>query len=839
MSINYEIYGAPETWHDCYYGGGSTAAWVAMLHGEKAKVPTWALTEGTPDFVNSQLRSAVDDNKLTPTEPIDNSICAVGQGKASPFRQFTVFRCDGTAEHQNGEILQVGHAYTGANYNDNNTVNTFWFESNCNSSYGNYGNGAFSRGRLSIRDGATITQGLDQRIWSPTGVNSHGTNKQNGNFYIAPFMSYGTRSYVLQIWVWVTKADYTNDFVPGSGTPDGEWKTLDNWKNNFPTKAITACLLTPRSLTSYNSSTGIMGYSRVSYESSQYRKVASGILDEIKFEFDDGYTIPNLTDYGLFSSNSNSNVGIALFNEMTLYKWSDTLQAVGIVNSQIASYIRSNGTFMTPYIPYSDDIYEWIMEACACFGMAFTPAKAKGIDASNCQFNQAFTDPDLCLPIIDANGIANGEYTRGADNLDNDFIDLKSQWDKEYDPAKPSAPIPSGDPIYPFSPGLTLAGAGTGLWAMSRADIKETINDIFGGESEKLKDKLTLFGNNPMNAIISLKWYPMTFNSTVKGPVILGTVKVNNSHTYPVINSTANSLYENNGSLNIMNAYERNFYNSRNIQARLWLPFYGFYELPTSILLSKQIELTLHYNLPDELAIWIISFDNVIYDYCECAMGIDIPLTGSNAAAISEAKRQAALQIASQITTTAATIATGIAGIKVAAATAGAIQSIGLGAGLGIGEALDGEVVGGEMLVRGTLHANQSFNTSKRIGSAAAGLGSLAGGTGILGTIHQTRLDIANLRTNIPFHGAAGQTTFLNLPMYPYIQIFRNNIMSIYNEDEYKLKVGHACDVWKNLTQMPDNSFLQTTGCANMSSMGMELQEYQELNSILQTGFFK
>lgn len=429
---NPEIYGAPETWHDCYYGGGSTQPWAALLHGEKAKVPTWALTnpDDTPTYINSQLRSAVNDNKLSPTTPIDNSICAVGQGTASPFRQFTIFRCEATAEHPNGEILQVGHAYTGANYNDNNIVNTFWYEANCTSSAGIYGNGAFSRGKLQIRDGATITQGIDQRIWSPTGVNSHGTNKQNGNFYIAPFVYYGTRSYILQILVWVTNADYDDDFYP-SGVPSGKWRTLDDWKNNYPNKAIVACLLAPRSISSYNSSTGNIGYFRVNYESQQYRKIASGILDTMKFEFDDGTTLPDLTAYGLFSANSNSDIGVALFNEMSFYKWSDTLQSIGIVNSYIASYVRSNGTFMTPYIPYSDEIYEWIMSACACFGMAFTPAKGKTADASYCVFNQDFTDEDLCLPIIDSRGVAQGDYSRGAANLQNSYYYLKSVFDYE------------------------------------------------------------------------------------------------------------------------------------------------------------------------------------------------------------------------------------------------------------------------------------------------------------------------------------------------------------------------------------------------------------------------
>ena len=74
MNPNPEIYGAPETWHDCYYGGGSTQPWAAMLHGEKAKVPEWSDSAGTWTFQRTQLRAAVADGKLNPTTPIDNSI---------------------------------------------------------------------------------------------------------------------------------------------------------------------------------------------------------------------------------------------------------------------------------------------------------------------------------------------------------------------------------------------------------------------------------------------------------------------------------------------------------------------------------------------------------------------------------------------------------------------------------------------------------------------------------------------------------------------------------------------------------------------------------------------
>lgn len=653
MPINYEVYGVPKTWHDCYYGGGSTQPWAAMLHGERAKVPTWDTAHPTenPTFENSQLRYAVDDNKLSPTAPIDNSICAVGQGTASPFRQFTIFRNDETTEHPNGEIRHVGHAYTGAGYNDNNIINTFWFESNSFTSSGNYGNGAFSRGRLQIRDGATIIQGIDQRIWSPTGVNAHGTNKQNGNFYIAPFLSYGSRTYVLQILVWVTTADYTADFVPGTGTPAGQWRTLDDWKNNYSTKAITACLLAPRVISTYNSSTGTIGYFRVNFESSQYRKVGCGILDTIKFEFDDGYTLPELTDYGLFSANSNANIGVALFNEMTLYKWSDTLHYIGIVNSHIAGYIRSNGTFMTPYIPYSDDIYEWIMSATACFGMAFTPAKTTGTDASNCVFNQAFTDADLCLPIITDSGVANGEYTRGADNVNNDFIELSSQWDKNY---TPSAPV---DPnTYSITTGFNTVGnvASTTKQYVINAnalqglsgELWSVVGDLITDPDDlKNLDNLSLdafLTSNPIDAIVSVKKFPLL--SVPHGAnlenIYLGKYQTS-AAGYTLALQQARYNFE---GIHIFPKFGNCFLDySPYTKMQLYVPFCGTIDIDAADFMGRtlSVEMVIDF-ITGSVTAYVLANQLVVTSLTgTCA--IDIPITGTEQATINSAYESATI----------------------------------------------------------------------------------------------------------------------------------------------------------------------------------------------------
>lgn len=645
MGINYEIYGSPETWHYCYYGGGSTQPWAALVHGEKAKVPTWGLTtpDETPTFVNSQLRTGVTDNKLTPTQPIDNSICAVGQGRLSPFRKFAVYANRETTQATNGEIIQIGHAYTGANFNDNETpVNTFWYEANCSSSYGLYANGAFSSGRLVIRDGATITQGLDQRIWSPTGVNEHATKKQNGNFYIAPFMSYGARTYVLQIWVYVTSADYDAEYE--GNVPNGNWRTLDDWKNNYPTKAITGCLLRVRSISSYDASTGVIGYYGLNYGSSDYRKVACGILDTIKFELDDGTTLPELTSYGLFSNGSNTDIGVSLFNGLTnIYKWSDTLQQIAVIPEYISNFIKTYGTSLFPYIPYSDDIYDWIMESCACFGMAFTPAKGRGTDSSNCRFNQNFTDPDLCLPIIDNNGIAHGDYTRGSDNINNDFINLSSQWDKNYTPSTPVDPNTYSDTTnwnnvdfrqaftkrYLLT-GAQVAGLATELWAAQSSKPADIDYNNFA-----IDEYLT---NNPIDTIVSLKYFPCTFSDTAPAIVHLGKYTTNIAATalgtsVRIIDFAPIECFPH---FNDFRDYEPY------TELAMYIPFCGTVKIPTAECMGNyvSVKLAIDTNTGAATGYIIVSktgSGGICVATCQGMAAIDIPVSGLQSANLANA----------------------------------------------------------------------------------------------------------------------------------------------------------------------------------------------------------
>ena len=484
-----------------------------------------------------------------------------------------------------------------------------------------------------------------------------------------------------------------------------------------------------------------------------------------------------------------------------------------------------------------DEFREAVRHSLACFGMFF--ADSVGVAQEG-----KLDDPEMHLGTI-VNGVGYGDYTSGADNRKQPQWNWDSMSENDYDPTNPPEPgddpAASSDPMLPVGLSWTLATAGGAIWALDNLDIKQVWKDIFGKDI-KLKD----FGNNPMNAILSLEWTPFIWSSETSGPVVLGSQVVNPNHVYPLIETFETAEKHASGQMKF--EYNKNFYNSRNIQARLFLPFYGYYELPAAQLLSSQLRLDFYYNVPDELGVYIISYDKVIYDFVECSCKIDIPLTGSNAAAIKENKKQQALSIATQVATTAATIGIGYSSMK------------------GLNQALSHVANGVDVLAEETLGYDGGLEVETYLGSKGSGRGMNVGtiasgisagvgaGINIYNTVNQGRIQRAALKTNLPYHGSALQTTFLHMSMKPYVQIFKNAIMDGFttqdgdtikeelggtSKEQYMLKVGHACNEFTTLDKMLENSLLQTTGCANLSSAGMEITEYQELNSILQSGFYK
>lgn len=526
-------------------------------------------------------------------------------------------------------------------------------------------------------------------------------------------------------------------------------------------------------------------------------------------------------------------------------------------NIQMGVYYKING-----YEPGASKAAAWakiIAHEMAFLGLPFR-IKISG-DAASPAATVSLADDDVFLPIFDMDHmVTTGRYTtelaekQALPNYtwENIFDSTIPNWDSSYNPPKPGpgpgpgpGPDPNPNPLYPSTPGFSLASAGGKCYALVDGTIDTIFEEIYGRDDESWLDLingLSLYGADPMAAIISYKWYPWAWNFTGTAGLYLGGIRIGNSG-YEVPRTDAEALHTENASFYY--GREKNFINSRHSQARLWLPFYGFYALPQQKFISEKLTVDFHYNLPDEVGVWIISFDDVIYDFVECQCSIDVPLSATDYRGQKYAAISGVLSTAGNLINSVGDVAKSAVSVGIGSATAaGAASAYRVDTGESIFSTIKKYGAG----------AFQAYDSTQRMqigmmgsGATQAAGGAIGAGTSFLGGVSQgfndvmsTRRTLNQMKINLPYHGAASPTTFLNLPMFPFVQVYTNNTIDDYvgKDAQYKLKNGHACDKWVTASEMPSNSLCQASGIADMNTSGMELSEVEELNSILQSGFF-
>ena len=482
-------------------------------------------------------------------------------------------------------------------------------------------------------------------------------------------------------------------------------------------------------------------------------------------------------------------------------------------------------------------------------------------DAAAPAATYSIADDDVFLPIFDMDHmVTTGRYTTDLAEKQllpnytwgNIFDSTIPNWDSSYNPPKPGpgpgpgpGPDPNPNPLYPSTPGFSLASAGGKCYALVDGTIDTIFEEIYGRDDENWLDLingLSLYGADPMAAIISYKWYPWAWNFSGTAGLYLGGIRIGNSG-YEVPRTDAEALHTENASFYY--GREKNFINSRHSQARLWLPFYGFYALPQQKFISEKLTVDFHYNLPDEVGVWIISFDDVIYDFVECQCSIDVPLSATDYRGQKYAAISGVLSTAGNLINSVGDVAKSAVSVGIGSATAaGAASAYRVDTGESVFSTIRKQGVGALQAFDGTQRMQIGMMGS---GATQAAGGAIGAGTSFLGGVSQgfndvmsTRRTLNQMKINLPYHGAASPTTFLNLPMFPFVQVYTNNTIDDYvgKDSQYKLKNGHACDKWVTASEMPSNSLCQASGIADMDTSGMELSEVEELNSILQSGFF-
>ena len=426
---------------------------------QKAKVPRWDYDPDNAGYWNSQLRSGITEEKLTKNVPIDKTVCAVGMGRDCPFAEMGYFRRvvrEGVAgEVGLDSIVRVG----------NGVVNGFLWEMRANSgTNGNYN-------LLSAGGGQIDEKQMTYRTWAPTSDNVLNSANQNGNYFIAPYTYYQLKTFIASIQVYVcNSADIPDDPAEITQVPAATWRSLDDWKNNYSTHKIIGLRVEFARANQILDSGGRFTYTRPSPPSAYSYSVpcSFGVLDELSFDSESQYKV---YDYALFADGATWRT--VIFRPFTDTVWSSSIHRIAFFGmyNVFSTYLRYLSGAVWYQIPYSDEIYDSICRAVATFGFIF-------VTDGTLTLPSAMNTDNICFPVINDEGIAHGDYTRGAENLTNDLYNAVSTRDKNYNPTTPIDPNTYSDTTnwnnVDFRQAFTkrylltgsqVAGLSTELWA--------------------------------------------------------------------------------------------------------------------------------------------------------------------------------------------------------------------------------------------------------------------------------------------------------------------------------------------------------------------------------------
>lgn len=414
---NSEIYGTPETWQYSFINGGLTNDAANALKIQKAKVPRWNYNPDNAGYWNSQLREGITEGKIIQNEPIDKTVCSVGMGRDCPYATMGYFRRSGDDEHPSevSDVLLNSVVSVG-----NGVVNGFLWEMRDDSSYGNYNLQSAGGGQIDEKQ-------MEFRCWSPESNNIERTNKQNGNYYIAPYTYFQLKTFIASLEVNVCNSEDVPDDPTISGVvPTATWRPIDTWKNSYSTHKITGFRLNFARANQILDSGGRITYTRPS-PPSQYSYSVScgfGILDEIQFDAEYEY---KRYMYSLFADGANWRC--VIFQPFIDTAWNSSVHRIGFMGmfDSFSGSLKYLPSAVWYQIDYSDEVYEQLCRAAATFGFIF-------VTDGTLRLPSAMNTDNICFPVINDEGIAHGDYTRGADNLTNDIYNADSTRDKNYNP---------------------------------------------------------------------------------------------------------------------------------------------------------------------------------------------------------------------------------------------------------------------------------------------------------------------------------------------------------------------------------------------------------------------
>lgn len=280
---------------------------------------------------------------------------------------------------------------------------------------------------------------------------------------------------------------------------------------------------------------------------------------------------------------------------------------------------------------------EWLLRCVASLGLFFA------IDEFTAQ-NGALDNPKMYCGTIDGDGLTHGDYTQGAANREQAQYNWTSTaQESTYDPTKNVDPnIYNNTTVFNYIGGLSsmlkrYVLNGRGVESLGR-DLFKIGDDIVAGESGYVDyDNIILnnfLTNNPIDAIVSLKKYPVKnipHIGTTPERLKLGKVEINTTgfvmpYTSFMYLFKPIPVYPRFGNCFLDYAPYTTY--------DLYIPFCGTVQLDPNDIVGHNIDVQLLIDYTTGSCDAYVSVDNLVIETLSGNVAIDIPVTGTESATV-------------------------------------------------------------------------------------------------------------------------------------------------------------------------------------------------------------
>lgn len=806
MSVNTSIYGTPEEWSVANLG-------VTQNHADRKDSFLTAHFGGGGNTLENGYGYGINLNT-----PIDKSISYCGLGSFSSWSKIEYYK-------RNRELELIGkdnRSVTNFSFNQAVKVATMtgiWYSENTSWSSSRYG----SRCRF-----------------APNAINSSSQENYNNGFI--PIVQIPIKNCVLVPIFRAAKQINTDGTTTGMDVA-----TVTCW-DYYSTTATRNHNTHP-----YILGIGFLFYTKTTDSATQRSGVSSSlsaILDELALYknvpvdlqrpdqnvLSGGYSycwnVPqssfsykHIFGYVNNGAGSVSNAIDYRVNDLPSSTRTDLLKAVAVFPHERAVFSDEWAVNTTTYARYyylqyydngpEDNLREWVRKQLACFGLFFTDVSAAVAQSG------AFDSDDMFLGILDDNNIGQGVYTSGEDNRNQKQWEWETTNDSDYDPSGGGGDT---DPnTYSQTSGFnSVLNAPEGFnkrYVLSASDVRQLNTDFFKALQSKPDDvdyinfsMSEFLTNDPINAIVSLKWFPFTVPSYgASTPIKLGNYQTTVSAPY--YTGSGVEVY-NLGSFKLFPYFGNSFLDYEPYsKTSVVIPYCGTVQIDHSIYMGTTVSIHLIVDIYTGACTAQIKSDGLVVDSVSGVCSVDLPISGIDNATLEGQIYNASLNLKSSKISEGTTVVSG---------------------GLSVGSS-----------ALGFLSGSQAKRFKSGLETASALTSAIEGVNQSTKNLSQSKYDISHVQ--IPFKSVGAQTGLSNAKFEQFCRvllyrpIFLNGAQDVatwYDTAEaksYAKTVGYATVKSGNL-----GSFTGFTVCSNADLSGIPATdtEKEQILNLLKSGVY-